>query len=120
MSADGAAHHHHHPATAAQPRPRLPVRGSAARDMTADPGHGGPPTAPPISATAARQIAGTFKVLPAEVVQDARQVAAWTGAADDLLVWLERRHHWTARGALGYLLSLRAALQHTASDGPAG
>jgi hypothetical protein len=31
----------------------------------------------------------------ADVVLDAQQVFAWT-AADDVLVWLEHRHRWTA------------------------
>ena len=118
MSACCAAHHRL--ATAAQPCLPTRVSGSAAAAMTADPGHSGSPTEPPISDGAARQIAGTFKVPPADVVLDARQVSAWTGVADDLLVWLEHRHHWTARGALGYLLSLRTALRQTAGDGPAG
>jgi hypothetical protein len=88
--------------------------------MTVDPGQSRSPEEPPISDNAARQIASAFKMPVADVLLDASQVSAWTGVADDLLVWLEQRHRWSARGAVGYLLSLRRALQHTSSDGPAG
>jgi hypothetical protein len=88
--------------------------------MTADPGQRGSPAGQPISNSAARQLASGFKVPVAEVVLDARQVAAWDGAADDLLVWLEHRHRWTARAALGYLLSLRSALHHRSGEGRSG
>jgi hypothetical protein len=77
--------------------------------MTAGPS--GSPTEPPISTSAARQIAGVFELAPAEVVLDAQQTSAWRGPADELLVWIERRHAWHARRALAYLLSLRKALR---------
>ena len=111
---------HHRPTTATQPRLLRRVPGSTAPAMTADPGPGGSPTDSPISDSAARQIASGFTLPVADVVLDAQQVFAWTAAADDLLVWLEHRHRWTARGAVGYLLSLRSALRHTTSDGSAG
>jgi hypothetical protein len=80
--------------------------------MTADLDQSGSRAEPPISDNAARQIASAFQVRVADVVMDALQAAAWNGPADDLPVWLEHRHRWDARGALGYLLSLRNALYH--------
>ena len=88
--------------------------------MTANPGHSGSQEDSPISDSAARQIARGFKLPLAEVILDARQVSAWAGQNDDLLVWLEHRHAWNARGALAYLLSLRNALQHNSSQGSSG
>jgi len=88
--------------------------------MAAGPGQSGSPSAPPISASAARQIASGFQVPVAEVVLEAYHVSAWNGAADDLLVWLEHRHRWNAHPALGYLLSLRHALRLHSGDGPSG
>ena len=88
--------------------------------MTADLGQSGSPAEPPISDRAARQIASGFTVSVADVMLDAEQVAGWNDPADDLLVWLARRHGWTARGALAYLLSLRNALHLHAGEGPAG
>jgi hypothetical protein len=45
-------------------------------------------------------------------MHDAQLVSGWGGgSSDDLLVWLEHRHGWTARTALLYLFSLHGALQ---------
>jgi hypothetical protein len=88
--------------------------------MTADLGQSRSPAEPPISDSAARQIANGFMVSVADVVLDAERVAGWNAPADDLLVWLARRHGWPARGALAYLLSLRNALHLHAGEGPAG
>ena len=86
--------------------------------MTANPDHSGSLEDPPISDSAARQIAGGFKLPLAEVILDALQVSGWAGQNDDLL--LEHRHAWNAREALAYLLSLRNALQHNSSQGSSG
>ncbi len=88
--------------------------------MAADPGHSDPREDPPISDIAAGQIAGMFKLPLADVILDARQVSAWGHSNDDLLVWLEHRHVWSARGALAFLLSLRKALQNDSSRGSSG
>ena len=69
----------------------------------------------PISNIAAQQIAGAFHLTVAEVIANARQVAEWQGPGDELLVWMEHRHLWKARGALAYLLSLRSALSQDGS-----
>lgn len=74
----------------------------------------------PINLGVARQIASGFQLPVADVVLDAQQVSAWSGNADDLLVWLEHRHLWNARGAFAYLLSLRNALHLRSSEGQAG
>jgi hypothetical protein len=84
--------------------------------MAADQGHSGSREDPPISDIAAGQIAGMFKLPLADVIQDARQVSAWDQSNDDLLVWLEQRYAWSARGAVAYLLSLRSAVHHNSSQ----
>ena len=88
--------------------------------MTANPDHSGSQENSLISDSAARQIAGGFKLPLAEVILDALQVSGWVDQNDDLLVWLEHRHAWNARGALAYLLSLRNALQHNSNQGSSG
>ena len=100
------------------PRGRRQI--SASAEMAANPGHSGSQEDSPISDGAARQIASGFKLPLPEVLLDALQVSGWAGQNDDLLVWLEHRHAWTARGALAYLLSLRTALQHNSSQGSSG
>ena len=91
--------------------------GSAKPHMTTDPDHSGSLAEPPISDSVARQIASCFRLPVDEVVLDAQQVSTWSGPADELLVWLEQRHRWRARGALAYLLSLRRALHLGSGDG---
>jgi hypothetical protein len=84
--------------------------------MTAGPS--GSPSEPPISTSAARQIAGVFELPLVEVVLDAQQTSAWRGSADELLVWIERRHGWHAHSGLAYLFSLRKALHLTNQPPP--
>ena len=88
--------------------------------MAAHAGHSDSREDPPISDIAAGQIAGVFRLPMADVILDAREVSAWGHSNDDLLVWLEHRHVWSARGALAYLLSLRKALQHDSTTGSSG
>ena len=84
------------------------------------PGHTGSQQDPPISDSAARQIASAFKLPVSEIFLDARQVETWGGPADDLLVSLEHRHAFRARHTVSYLVSLRKALQGNSTKDDAG
>jgi len=84
------------------------------------PGHSGSQQDPPISDSAARQIASTFKLPVPEVFLDARQVSTWAAPGDDLLVSLEHRHAFLARQAVAYLVSLRKALQGNSTKDASG
>ncbi len=106
--------------TAAQRCAQTAMPTSPSVEMAADPGHRDSRGDPPISDIAAGQIAATFKLPLADVILDAGQVSAWGHSNDDLLVWLEHRHIWSARGALAYLISLRSALQHDSNRGSSG
>ena len=70
----------------------------------------------PISEALAQKIGRAFTLPAAEVVSDARQIAAWNGPADDLIVSLERRHDWNAERAVRYLLSLCSAIAGELGD----
>jgi hypothetical protein len=72
----------------------------------------------PIDDVAATQIGNLFGLTVAEVMRDARQIAAWTDPLDDLFVWLQHNRGWNARGALAYLLSVRFALHHKTGQSP--
>lgn len=63
-----------------------------------------------ISAGAAAQIAGAFKLRVADVFVDADELSMWSESGDDLMQLLERRHAFRASAALAYLISLRVAL----------
>jgi hypothetical protein len=65
----------------------------------------------PFSISIARRIAHAFGFTVADVIVDAQQVIKWDDPADELLVWLEQRHHWQASSAFVYLRALRAALR---------
>jgi len=64
-----------------------------------------------ISAGAAAQIAGAFKLRVSDVVVDADELSMWCESGDDLMQLLERRHAFRASAALAYLISLRVALR---------
>ena len=74
---------------------------------------GGSEDSSPITDSAARQIAGAFRLVAPEVIMDARQVRTWAGTTDDLVVTLERQHAFSAGVAVVYLLCLRSALRST-------
>jgi hypothetical protein len=79
--------------------------------MTAGPLHDAARPRVPISDSVALHIANGFNLQQPEVLHDAQLVFGWGGgSSDDLLVWLEQRHSWTARTALLYLFSLHGAL----------
>jgi hypothetical protein len=79
--------------------------------MATGPDHSGSPLQSPISEAAAQLIGDVFKLPIAEIMTDARVVAAWQDPSDELLVRLARRHAWQAGVALTYLASLRSALR---------
>jgi len=64
----------------------------------------------PISSDTARQLALTFGLTAADVRADARDVARWHGASDDLLTSIETRRTLDAATAATYLRNLRTAL----------
>ena len=78
-----------------------------------NPSNGDPPPGLAISPAVARQIGHALGFSTAEILADAQRVATWSGPADDLLVWFERRYHWKARSAFIYLLSLKSGLRNS-------
>jgi len=64
----------------------------------------------PISSDTARQLALTFGLTAADVRADARDVAGWHGASDDLLTSIGARRSLGVQDAATYLRNLRTAL----------
>ncbi len=65
-----------------------------------------------LSPGAIRLLTSGFDLSAADVISDVEQVLAWHGSNDDLLVWLEQRHQWSAQTAARYLRNMRFALGH--------
>ena len=65
----------------------------------------------PISDAALCTLAQDFSLSAPEVIADVLEIVNSTAPADELLVWLERRHAWTAKRAVCYMLSVREALR---------
>ena len=52
-------------------------------------------------------LAEAYELDPSDVVADERTSAAWVEPRDDLVVWMSRRHAWTAEQSVAYLNSLK-------------
>ena len=56
------------------------------------------------------RLAQAYGLAKRDVAADALVVAQWRGPSDDLLAFLEKKHHWSAGPAFKYLRTLRRAL----------
>jgi hypothetical protein len=65
----------------------------------------------PLELAMARLLSSGYGLSLNDVLSDAREVLTWKGSADDLMSWIEARHHFTAGTAARYLRDLHVGLR---------
>ena len=69
-----------------------------------------------LSPSVLRLLMTSFDLSAEAVIADVEQVLVWRDANDDLLVWLEQRHEWSARTTARYLRHVRFSLGHRSEN----